>query len=81
MARGGGDTVVLRDVLDIKEDVTAGDFKIELSQGFRGDSAGRVEEYVVTPQRAEAGAGRGAQGVLRGRRTCTGPSVPVRATS
>lgn len=53
MARGGGDTVVLRDVLDIKEDVTAGDFKIELSQGFRGDSAGRVEEYVVTPQLQE----------------------------
>jgi hypothetical protein len=49
MARGG-DTVVLRDVLDIKEDVYAGDFKVELSQGFAGDSAGRVEEYVVTPQ-------------------------------
>ncbi|MEU8651017.1 hypothetical protein [Streptomyces sp. NPDC048737] len=52
MARGG-DTVVLRDVLDIKEDVYAGDFKVELSQGFKGDSAGRVEEYVVTPQLRE----------------------------
>ncbi|CAL9553350.1 hypothetical protein SUDANB15_04457 [Streptomyces sp. enrichment culture] len=53
MARGGGDTVVLRDVLDIREDVHAGDFKIELSQGFGGSSAGRVEEYVVTPQLRE----------------------------
>jgi hypothetical protein len=52
MARSGG-TVVLRDVLDIKEDVYAGDFKVELSQGFTGRSAGRVEEYVVTPQLRE----------------------------
>ncbi|MEU6588917.1 hypothetical protein ABZ923_06730 [Streptomyces sp. NPDC046881] len=52
MARGG-DTVVLKDVLDIKEDVYAGDFKVELSQGFAGNSAGRVEEYVVTPQLKE----------------------------
>ncbi|MEU5095771.1 hypothetical protein [Streptomyces sp. NPDC020996] len=52
MARGG-DTVVLRDVLDIKEDVYAGDFKVELSQGFTGRAAGRVEEYVVTPQLQE----------------------------
>ncbi|GAA0632041.1 hypothetical protein GCM10009535_04600 [Streptomyces thermocarboxydovorans] len=52
MARGG-DTVVLKDVLDIKEDVYAGDFKVELSQGFTGKSAGRVEEYVVTPQLQE----------------------------
>ncbi|MFJ6420462.1 hypothetical protein [Streptomyces hydrogenans] len=52
MARGG-DTVVLKDVLDIKEDVLAGDFKVELSQGFTGKSAGRVEEYVVTPQLQE----------------------------
>ncbi|ALO95592.1 hypothetical protein SHL15_4501 [Streptomyces hygroscopicus subsp. limoneus] len=52
MARGG-DTVVLKDVLDIKEDVYAGDFKVELSQGFAGNSAGRVEEYVVTPQLQE----------------------------
>ncbi|WP_329186488.1 hypothetical protein [Streptomyces sp. NBC_01428] len=52
MARGG-DTVVLRDVLDIKEDVYAGDFKVELSQGFKGDTAGQVEEYVVTPQLQE----------------------------
>ncbi|MFE9169883.1 hypothetical protein ACFYNZ_10220 [Streptomyces kebangsaanensis] len=52
MARSGG-TVVLRDVLDIKEDVYAGDFKVELSQGFSGRSAGRVEEYVVTPQLRE----------------------------
>lgn len=49
MAKSGG-TVVLRDVLDIKEDIYAGDFKVELSQGFGGRSAGRVEEYVVTPQ-------------------------------
>ncbi|WP_431996961.1 hypothetical protein [Streptomyces fungicidicus] len=53
MARGAGETVVLRDVLDIKEDVYAGDFKVELSQGFSGRSAGRVEEYVVTPQLQE----------------------------
>ncbi|WP_431991072.1 hypothetical protein [Streptomyces albogriseolus] len=53
MARGGGETVALRDVLDIKEDVYAGDFKVELSQGFSGRSAGRVEEYVVTPQLQE----------------------------
>ncbi|WP_063759483.1 hypothetical protein [Streptomyces sp. NRRL S-37] len=53
MARGAGGTVVLRDVLDIKEDVYAGDFKVELSQGFSGRSAGRVEEYVVTPQLQE----------------------------
>ncbi|AKZ57609.1 hypothetical protein SAM23877_4564 [Streptomyces ambofaciens ATCC 23877] len=52
MARGG-DSVVLRDVLDIKEDVYAGDFKVELSQGFTGKAAGRVEEYVVTPQLQE----------------------------
>ncbi|MET9758471.1 hypothetical protein ABZ016_05355 [Streptomyces sp. NPDC006372] len=53
MARGAGETVVLRDVLDIKEDVYAGDFKVELSQGFSGRAAGRVEEYVVTPQLQE----------------------------
>ncbi|MFI1563985.1 hypothetical protein ACH4ZX_13160 [Streptomyces sp. NPDC020490] len=53
MARGAGETVVLRDVLDIKEDVYAGDFKVELSQGFTGRAAGRVEEYVVTPQLQE----------------------------
>ncbi|MFJ3665550.1 hypothetical protein ACIPSE_03740 [Streptomyces sp. NPDC090106] len=52
MARGG-DTVVLKDVLDIKEDVLAGDFKVELSQGFSGKAAGRVGEYVVTPQLQE----------------------------
>ncbi|MFF7900467.1 hypothetical protein ACIP4X_09370 [Streptomyces sp. NPDC088817] len=49
----GANTVALRDVLDIKEDVYAGDFKVELSQGFTGRSAGRVEEYVVTPQLRE----------------------------
>ncbi|MFJ4771568.1 hypothetical protein ACIP88_21085 [Streptomyces uncialis] len=48
MARGS--KAVLRDVLDIKEDVHAGDFKIELSKGFTGSSAGTVGEYVVTPQ-------------------------------
>ncbi|MEV7772738.1 hypothetical protein [Kitasatospora sp. NPDC086791] len=51
MARGSN--VVLRDVLDIKEDASAGDFKIALSQGFRGDLAGSVAEYVVTPQLAK----------------------------
>lgn len=51
MARGSD--IVLRDVLDIKEDVHAGDFKIELSKGFTGSSAGTVEEYVVTPQLRE----------------------------
>ncbi|MBT2411744.1 hypothetical protein J7I94_14400 [Streptomyces sp. ISL-12] len=49
MARGG-DTVVLRDVLDIKEDILSGDFKVELSEGFAGTAAGGVAEYVVTPQ-------------------------------
>ncbi|MDT6984875.1 hypothetical protein ACFSUJ_21045 [Streptomyces lusitanus] len=53
MARGAGETVVPRDVFDIEEDVYAGDFKVELSQGFSGRSAGRVKEYVVTPQLQE----------------------------
>jgi hypothetical protein len=48
VARGG--KAVLRDVLDIKEDAHSGDFKIELSKGFTGSSAGTVAEYVVTPQ-------------------------------
>ncbi|MFJ8488789.1 hypothetical protein ACIRBZ_10525 [Streptomyces sp. NPDC094038] len=52
MARGGG-KVVLRDVLDIKEDAHAGDFKIALSQGFGADSAGSVADYVVTEQLAK----------------------------
>jgi hypothetical protein len=39
----------LRDVIDIKEDVHAGDFKIELSGGFSETDA-RVAEYVVTDQ-------------------------------
>ncbi|KRV48665.1 PglY protein [Wenjunlia vitaminophila] len=39
----------LRDVIDIKEDVHAGDFKIELSGGF-SESDARVAEYVVTEQ-------------------------------
>ncbi|MDG9685960.1 hypothetical protein QC334_25045 [Streptomyces sp. DH18] len=43
-----GETV-LRDVLNIKEDMHAGDFKIDLSVGFT-ESAQRVDEYVVTPQ-------------------------------
>ncbi|MFE9823662.1 hypothetical protein ACFYSH_16235 [Streptomyces sp. NPDC005791] len=51
MARGSN--IALRDVLDIREDVHAGDFKVELSQGFTGSSAGSVEEYVVTPQLRE----------------------------
>jgi hypothetical protein len=52
MARGGGN-VVLKDVLDIKEDAHAGDFKIELSRGFGDDSAGSVADYVVTEQLAK----------------------------
>ncbi|MFB7559004.1 PglY protein [Streptomyces brevispora] len=43
----------LKDVIDIKEDVHAGDFKIELSQGFSETDA-RVAEYVVTEQLQEA---------------------------
>ncbi|MCM2578709.1 PglY protein [Streptomyces meridianus] len=39
----------LRDVIDIKEDVHAGDFKVELSGGFTETDA-RVAEYVVTDQ-------------------------------
>ncbi|MEU6995448.1 hypothetical protein ABZ953_32930 [Streptomyces sp. NPDC046465] len=45
-----GSEITLRDVLDIKEDVLAGDFKVELSKGFSGSAAGSVEEYVVTEQ-------------------------------
>ena len=43
----------LRDVLDIPESVHAGDFKIELSGGFR-DTQARVDEYVVTDQLRQA---------------------------
>ncbi|KOG25166.1 MULTISPECIES: PglY protein [Streptomyces] len=39
----------LRDVIDIKEDVHAGDFKVELTGGFT-ETAARVAEYVVTDQ-------------------------------
>ncbi|CAG7628126.1 PglY protein [Actinacidiphila bryophytorum] len=39
----------LRDVIDIKEDVHAGDFKVELSGGFT-ETDQRVAEYVVTDQ-------------------------------
>ncbi len=39
----------LRDVIDIKEDVHAGDFKVDLSQGFH-EADERVAEYVVTEQ-------------------------------
>ncbi|MFC4035546.1 PglY protein [Streptomyces polygonati] len=39
----------LRDVIDIKEDVHAGDFKVELSGGFT-ETDERVAEYVVTDQ-------------------------------
>ncbi|WP_447037832.1 hypothetical protein [Streptomyces sp. DSM 118878] len=48
MARGSG--VVLRNVLDIKEDLHSGDFKIALSEGFTGEAAGSIGEYVVTTQ-------------------------------
>jgi len=43
----------LRDVLDIPETVHAGDFKVELSGGFR-DTQARVDEYVVTEQLRQA---------------------------
>ncbi|MGH4016923.1 MAG: PglY protein, partial [Pseudonocardiaceae bacterium] len=43
----------LRDVLDIPESVHAGDFKVELSGGFR-DTQARVDEYVVTDQLRQA---------------------------
>ncbi|GDY56597.1 hypothetical protein SVIO_072200 [Streptomyces violaceusniger] len=43
----------LRDVIDIKEDVHAGDFKVELSGGFTETDV-RVAEYVVTDQLQEA---------------------------
>ncbi|MCT7353225.1 hypothetical protein N4P33_13725 [Streptomyces sp. 15-116A] len=48
MARGSG--VVLRDVLDIKEDLHSGDFKIALSEGFTDEAAGSIDDYVVTEQ-------------------------------
>ncbi|ORT59286.1 PglY protein [Streptomyces sp. CB03238] len=43
----------LRDVIDIKEDVHAGDFKVDLSQGFH-EADERVAEYVVTEQLQKA---------------------------
>ncbi|MFD6193700.1 PglY protein [Streptomyces sp. NPDC060275] len=43
----------LRDVIDIKEDVHAGDFKVDLSQGFH-EADERVAEYVVTEQLRKA---------------------------
>lgn len=43
----------LRDVIDIKEDVHAGDFKVELTGGFTETDA-RVAEYVVTDQLKQA---------------------------
>ncbi|MGW8743078.1 PglY protein [Streptomyces sp. NPDC055794] len=51
----------LRDVIDIKEDVHAGDFKVELSGGFTETDA-RVAEYVVTEQLQ--GAFRSALGLV-----------------
>ncbi|MGW3249331.1 hypothetical protein ACWDCX_01990 [Streptomyces fungicidicus] len=48
MAKGSG--VVLRDVLDIKEDLLSGDFKIALSEGFTDNAAGSIDDYVVTAQ-------------------------------
>ncbi|MDT0542555.1 PglY protein [Streptomyces lonegramiae] len=41
--------LVLRDVIAIKEDVHAGNFKVDLSQGF-SETDERVDEYVVTEQ-------------------------------
>ncbi|MGH3309410.1 MAG: PglY protein [Streptomyces sp.] len=52
----------LRDVIDIKEDVHAGDFKVELTGGFTETDA-RVAEYVVTDQLKDA-FGR-ALGIVR----------------
>lgn len=43
----------LRDVIDIKDDVHAGDFKVDLSQGFH-EADERVAEYVVTEQLQKA---------------------------
>lgn len=43
----------LRDVIEIKEDVHAGDFKVELSEGF-SEADRRVAEYVVTDQLRDA---------------------------
>ncbi|MFJ7053800.1 hypothetical protein ACIQU7_18990 [Streptomyces albidoflavus] len=51
MARGSD--VVLRDVLDIKEDAHAGDFKVALTEGFGDAQAGSVADYVVTEQLAK----------------------------
>ncbi|MER6105848.1 hypothetical protein ABT115_27015 [Streptomyces sp. NPDC001832] len=51
MVRGGN--VVLRDVLDIKEDAHAGDFKVALTDGFGDAQAGSVADYVVTEQLAK----------------------------
>ncbi|MFJ9700578.1 PglY protein [Streptomyces fradiae] len=52
----------LRDVIDIKEDVHAGDFKVELTGGFT-ETAARVAEYVVTDQ-LKAAFGK-ALGIVR----------------
>ncbi|MER5572087.1 PglY protein [Streptomyces massasporeus] len=41
--------LVLRDVIAVKEDVHAGNFKVDLSQGF-SETDERVGEYVVTEQ-------------------------------
>ncbi|MBR7825771.1 hypothetical protein KDK95_05585 [Actinospica sp. MGRD01-02] len=43
----------LRDVLEIKDSVHAGDFKVELT-GAIGDAAGMVNDYVVTDQLRDA---------------------------
>lgn len=51
MARGSD--VVLRDVLHIKEDAHAGDFKVALTEGFGDAQAGSVADYVVTEQLAK----------------------------
>lgn len=43
----------LRDVLDIPEEVLAGDYKVELTGGF-DEAEQRIEEYVVTPSLGRA---------------------------
>ncbi|MFB4309354.1 hypothetical protein [Actinomadura sp. GTD37] len=43
----------LRDVLEIPEEILAGDYKVELTGGF-DEAEQRIEEHVVTPSLARA---------------------------
>ncbi|MEU5877902.1 PglY protein [Spirillospora sp. NPDC047279] len=58
----GPTDLFLRDVLDIPEEVLAGDFKVELSSGF-DEADQRIDEYVVTDQLK--GAFRSALNVVK----------------